>query len=238
MTNTNLFYTRRLLILTICILFIIFLSMEVYGMDFSISSNVLKFFSIFLCFIVSIISNPLQNQSRNVFLLQLGIIFTLMADYVFLIHNNNYPIAVGLFSIVQIVYSLRYREGNELVRILRFIFIYLVIVIIHRVLNRTLIEIDFLIALGIFYGICLISSVKEAFGRYKTDDQDTNRMILFGMMLFLLCDMSLGLNYILDGFKNTGHILNFLKSASYISIWIYYLPSQILLALSGVHMRN
>ena len=213
--------------------------MEVYGIDFSISSNVLKFLSVFLCFIVSVISNPLQNQSRNVFLLQLGLLFTIMADYIFLIHNNNYPVAVVLFSIVQIIYSLRYREGNELERILRYIIVYLVIVITHKVINRTLIEIDFLIAIGIFYGICLISSIKEAFRLYKFDfNQDTNRMILFGMMLFLLCDISLGLNYILDDFKNMDHILNFLKSISYISIWIYYLPSQILLALSGVHNRN
>ncbi|MDR7871454.1 MAG: lysoplasmalogenase family protein [Tissierellaceae bacterium] len=220
MTNT-IFYTRRLLILGICLLFIMFLSTDVYDVEFYLSSNVMKFMSIFLCLLISIISSPLKRQSRNVFLLQLGLIFTTMADYIFLIHGDDLSIAIGLFSIVQIIYSLRYREGNEEIRILRYVIIYLVILITYKTFERFY-EIDELIAISIFYSICLISSVRDALWLYKNNMQQyKNRVILLGMMLFLLCDINLGLNYILG------------EKIFSISIWTYYLPSQILLALSG-----
>lgn len=239
MTNTTGFYTKRLLIFTICILFITFLSMEVYGVNLNISSDVIKFSSIFLCFVISIISSPLNGQSKNTFLLQLGLIFTIMADYLFLIHDDDYILAIGLFSIVQIIYSLRYREGNETERFMRFMIIYLIIVILYKLINKNLVELDFLIAVAVFYGISLISSLKEAFFLYKNDHtQDTNKMIFFGMILFLLCDISLGLNYILNETKASGNVFNLLKSISSISIWIYYLPSQILLALSGTDFND
>ncbi|NLY46653.1 MAG: hypothetical protein GX053_11825 [Tissierella sp.] len=199
-----------------------------------LSPNVIKFFAIIFCFVISVISNPLNNQSKNIFLLQLGLIFTIMADYIFLIRNNNYILAVGLFSIVQIIYSLRYREGNEVERVMRFIILYLLMMILYKILNRSFIEIDFLIIIAIFYGICLISSVREAWLLYKSDNkQNANKMILFGMILFLLCDLNLGLNYILNETTFMGNPPNLLKAISSISIWAYYLPSQLLLALSG-----
>lgn len=211
--------------------------MEVYDIKLGLSSNVIKFLTIIFCFIISMISSPLNNQSKDIFLLQLGLIFTMMADYTFLIHNNDFSFAIGLFSIVQIIYSLRYREGNEIRRITKFIILYLIIVIAYKILKRSFLEIDFLIAIAMFYGICLISSLKEAFWLYKKDDtEDRNKMILFGMILFLLCDISLGFNYILSEAKITGNVLNLLKRISSISIWVYYLPSQILLALSGTEL--
>lgn len=211
--------------------------MEVYDIKLDISSNVIKFLTIILCLVISIISSPSNNQSKDIFLLQLGLIFTVLADYTFLIHNNDFSFAIGLFAIVQIIYSLRYREGNEIRRIVKFIVLYLAIVIAYKILKGSFLEIDFLIAIAMFYGICLISSLKDAFFLYKKDcTEDRSKMILFGMILFLLCDTCLGLNYILSEAKITGNVLNSLKRISSISIWAYYLPSQILLALSGAKL--
>lgn len=233
MTDRFIFYTRRLLILAICLLFIMFLSADVYGIEFYLTSNIMKFIAIFLCLVISIISSPLQRQSKNIFLLQLGLIFTVMADYIFLIIDNNYILAIGLFSIVQIIYSLRYREGNEKLRIIGFATVFLGIYGLYRLINRYY-EIDFLIAISVFYAICLTSSIKEAFWLYRNNSGlYTKRIILLAMILFFLCDVSLGLNYLLGQVRNRSYILNILKAISSISIWTYYLPSQILLALSG-----
>ena len=233
MANTTLFYTRRLLVCTICLLFIIFLSIQVYEIDFFVSANMLKLSSVVLCLTISIVSSPLGKQSKNTFLLQLGLIFTIMADYIFLIHNDDYIFAIGLFSMVQIIYSLRYREGNEAERVMGFIIIYLLIVILYKLVNKNLADIDFIIFIGIFYGICLITSLREAWGLYKDDPYNSsNKMILFGMVLFLLCDINLGLNYIFNQVQASSYILNLIRSISSISIWVYYLPSQILLSLS------
>ena len=237
MTNTTLIYTRRLLVSTICLLFIVFLSIQVYEINFFMSANMVKFSTIFLCLLISIISSPLSKQSKNIFLLQLGLIFTIMADYIFLIHDDDYILAIGLFSIVQIIYSLRYREGNETERVLRFMIIYLLIVILYKLINKNLFPLDFIIAMGVFYGICLLSSLKEALLLYKSDPHESiNKMILFAMILFLLCDINLGVNYILGEAKDMGNTLKLLENLSSISIWVYYLPSQILLALSGTDL--
>lgn len=237
MAKLSLIYTRRLLVLVICFLFILFLSIEVYNIKLNISSNVIKFLTIVLCLIISIISSPLDNQSKDVFLLQLGLVFTVLADYTFLIHNDDYSFAIGLFAIVQIIYSLRYREGNEISRVIKFIVLYIVIAMAYKILKENLLEIDFLIAIAIFYGVCLISSLKDALLLYKKDVKDyRSKIILFAMILFLLCDTSLGLNYILSEVKIRGDILILLKEISSISIWLYYLPSQLLLAFSGAEL--
>lgn len=232
MTNTFIIYARRVLIVIITIFFILFLTADLYHYQFQLPSNVLKFICIFLCLVISIISSPLQSQSKNIFLLQLGLIFTTMADYIFLIQNGYYCIAIGLFSIVQIIYSLRYREGNEKIRILRFTIEFIIIYFLYIIINSCY-EIDFLIAISIFYARCLYSSIKEAFWLFRNNkNQYKDRIILLGMVLFFLCDINLGLNYILR-VTSMGHSLNLIKTISSISIWIYYLPSQLLLALSG-----
>ena len=232
MTNAFIVYARRVLIVAICILFILFLTADLYHYQFQVSSSLIKFICIFLCFLISIISSPLRRQSKNIFLLHLGLIFTTMADYIFLIQNTNYSIAIGLFSIVQIIYSLRYREGNERIRILSFTIVFIMIYIVYKIINIYY-EIDFLIAISAFYALCLFSSIKEALWLYRNNkNQYTSRLILLGMILFFFCDVNLGLNYIL-GLADIGPSLNLIKSIAYISIWIFYLPSQILLALSG-----
>ena len=216
----------------------LFRSIQVYEVVFFIPVNMLKFISIFLCFLVSIISSPLRNQAKDIFLLQLGLILTIMADYIFLIHDNDYTFAIALFSMVQIIYSLRYKVGNESERILEFIIIYLAIVISYKLVNKNLVKLDFIIAIGIFYGICLFSSLKEAWRLYKNNpNKSSNKMILFGMVLFLLCDINLGLNYVLDQLQVNGYVFNLIKSISSISVWVYYVPSQILLALSGSDLQ-
>ena len=231
--STFMVYTKRLLIIAVCLLFIMFLSVDVYDVEFPLPSKVLKFLTILLCMVISIISSTLKRQSKNIFLLQLGLIFTTMADYIFLIHGDNYSIAIGLFSIVQIVYSLRYREGNELMRILGFGIIYFVIIIIYKMIG-TYFNINFLIVISVFYGICLISSLKEAIYLFKDNSYIfLNRIILLGMILFFLCDINLGFNYILGSLNNIDYVLNLLKRIASISIWMYYIPSQILLSLSG-----
>ncbi len=233
MTNSIRVYYRRLLILAICFLCIIFLTIDVYRIDFVLSSSIIKFISILFCLLISIISNPLYKQSRDIFLLQLGLIFTVMADYIFLIQGQYFSLAITFFSISQIIYILRYLEDNSFERIINLGIVYLVINISYMTLGRVY-EIEYPIFIGLFYAICLILSVYGALERYRANRYEyTNRLILLGMLLFLLCDINVGLNYILGEIRQGGPNLNLIQSISSISIWAYYLPSQILLSLSG-----
>lgn len=234
MANRKVVYISRLLILIICIIFIMFLSMDIFNLDLKISSNQLKFLSVFLCLILSLLPDPSSHESRGLDLLRLGLFLTIIADYIFLIHQDNYSLALGLFCLVQLIYSIRYRGRDGLKMILRFIILFLVILILYRIIDRRLGEIDFQIVLAIFYGICFGLSLWEATKRYRREPNKVgNRMIVYGMILFLLCDLNLGVHYILGVLKASGEVIDFLRNISVISIWVYYLPSQILLALSG-----
>jgi len=230
-------YFKRFMILIICLLYISFLTIDIFPWDSNLASNyfnsnLLKFLSILLCFITSLIAYPIDNQPRNIFLLQLGLLFTVMADYIFLIYDADYQLAIGLFSIVQIIYSLRYRRGEELKRLLKYLSIFFIVLISFRI-GRMFCPLDFLIFMGIFYLICFLISLKDAIKLNKILQEDVSRRIVSGMVLFFLCDLSLGLNYLLtEGYFN-GILVDKIKDLASLSVWIFYLPSQLLLSLSG-----
>ena len=67
----------------------------------------LKFFSITLCFLLSLFIRRNLVNKNDIFLLQLGLIFTVYADFNFLF-KNNLILGVFLFCIVQFIYIHRY----------------------------------------------------------------------------------------------------------------------------------
>lgn len=231
MNNRFVLHFRRVLLVAIFLLFILFMITDICNIRFYLSSRLMKFISIFLCLVISIISS--SSQSKNDLLLIIGLFLTTIADYLFLILAAYYSLAIAIFSIVQIIYSLRYREGNEFRRILDFCITYILIFVLYRIINRFF-EMDYLIAIGMFYFICLSVSIKESYCLYKKDKQQyKHKMIFLAMILFLLCDINLALNYFMLAAKNSSYIFNAIKGIVTISIWLYYLPSQVLLALSG-----
>ncbi len=90
--------------------------------------------------------------------------------------------------------------------------------------------------MGLFYGICLLTSFRRAFKayKYKIYPEPNRQMILIGMTLFLLCDINVGLYNILGYMGKVDVFYNI----SFVSMWLFYLPSQILLALSGYNYNQ
>lgn len=189
-----------------------------------------------LIFIISIIirKNPLSHKDLN--LLQMGLFITLIADLFLLILDRHYILGIILFSMVQILYSFRYEYRNLKLTIRNFIIIFLGLSILHIVYNKFIAEIDFLWTIGLFYGICLLNSVVKAVKayKYKTYPKPNRQMVLIGMILFLLCDINVAMYNILSYFSND----NILYNVSSVSMWLFYLPSQVLLALSGYNCNS
>lgn len=215
----NLF--KKTLIFLILVLYIIFLYMDFYNKRLFISSNNAKFISILLCFIIAILDGISKGITRDISLLQGGLFLTLIADYIFLIYNKGFPIAIGLFIVVQILYIIRYSRGKTLPKFIFLIISFLIISTIHLYINLFIREVDIIIPMAVFYGICLLLSLRESIIAYKNNvyPSPNRELILIGMILFLLCDINVGLYNILKG--------------PFIFIWLFYLPSQLLLALSG-----
>ena len=221
----------RILLLLIGLLYISFLYIDISNKEIFLSSNILKFISMIFIFIISILikDNPLSY--KDLYLLQIGLFITLIADLFLLVLDSHYILGVILFSIVQILYSYRYEFRNLKLTIKNFIIIFLGLSIFYLIVNEFIIEIDFLFIIGIFYAVCLLNSVVKAVKayKYKIYPAPNRQMILIGMILFLLCDINVAIYNIL------GYVVkaSLLYKISSVSMWLFYLPSQVLLALSG-----
>lgn len=213
----------KLILIIILIIYISFISVEIFKIETKISMNSIKYISIVFCFLITLISKENIINKRDIKLLQIGMFFTLIAD-LFLVILDYHIAGVITFAIVQMIYITRYTEGKSSYIIKGLIGGFISISIIYFVINRYVIKFEYLILIGFFYAICIfISILKSIEARKKNTYPKPNKnMIIWGMILFALCDLNVALARI-ESIHNISSSL----------IWIFYLPSQVLLSLSG-----
>ncbi|HSH36565.1 lysoplasmalogenase family protein [Schnuerera sp.] len=200
---------------------------DIYDIESIISSDRLKYLSMLLVLMISFFIGDDALNVKDLKLLQTGLFITLIADLFLLILGRHYIFGILLFSVVQIIYSSRYGFTNLKINIRNFIVIFSSLFIVYLVVDKLIFKLDFIWGMGLFYGICLLNSVIKAAKAYRDRlfPKPNGHMILIGMVLFLLCDINVALYNIL----NEGLFYNI----SSISMWLFYLPSQVLLSLSG-----
>lgn len=225
----------KLLIFITLGLYMIFLYMDISNNSAFISSKYLKFISILLCFGIALLDGIMKGMGRDSLLLQGSLFFTIVADYIFLIYNKKFQIAIGLFSIVQIIYMIRYSSQDIILKLMWLIISGLLISTIYLYMSLLMGKIHIILPFALFYALCFLMSLRETLRAYKSKiyPRPNRELILAGMILFLLCDINVALYNIIGHISNKGKLLNVLYNISSISIWLYYLPSQLLLALSG-----
>lgn len=179
----------------------VFIDFMVKDIFFSnIDSKYIKYLGIIYCLLYCLIN-------RKKFAI-LSFSFTLLADYFLLIRNNNYPIGIFFFIIVQIIYAIYlYKNECKLFLIYR-ILIPLVLILILRTNDLTT-------TLALIYFPQL---VLNALSSLKNKNQ---RLLSLGLILFIGCDICVGLHNIYEYNKLIA-----------IGQWLFYLPSQVLIALS------
>lgn len=227
------------LFIIIAILYIWFIYIDIHSVEFFISSNILKYISIVLCFIITLIIKNDNLHKKDILLLQVGLFITVLADLCFLIFNY-YIIGIGLFCLVQIIYYYRYKSRFNSSRIfsqnkskvspvLKFIKIFLFIIVFYFMMNLFGIKVDFIVLIAIFYSVCILYTTAESIKVFKYNKYPflNKYMILFGAILFLLCDINVAISNIAREFDFS------IYNTSSLLIWIFYLPSQVLLSISG-----
>jgi len=159
---------------------------------------------------------------HDAYLLRAGLICTLSADFCMLIIYNN---AVGLlfFICAQTVYFFRYLSGRlyaaAIIPALLFVFVIISVLTSLPVETR----------LAAVYACALVTGALASFIRRKAYPPPNRALIPLGMLLFVLCDINVALlNVLPDGAG---------KSAAHVLIWVFYLPSQTLLSISGARIR-
>lgn len=225
----------KILLMIIGVLYFIFLYMDLFNIETFIFSDMIKFICIILCFIISILTREHALCNKDVSLLQTGLFITILADLFLLILDNYYILGITLFCIVQIIYSIRYEAKKASSTIRKFIIIFLAILIGYTAINIFIMKVDFLFMIGSYYAICLLTSLTKAIKAYKYEiyPNPNGQMIALGMTLFLMCDVNVALYNIIGFISLTGKFINLLYDISSISMWLFYLPSQVLLSLSG-----
>lgn len=235
LSKNNRFKIIKILLIIICILYLTFLYMDFFNIKALISSNRIKFISIILCFIISLLGKEYGLGVNDVFLLRLGLFITIIADLFLLVLDSHFILGVFLFSIVQIIYIIRYDNKNIYLKFKKFTALLLILIFMYGILNSFIVKIDFLIVIGFYYAITLLTSFIKSIKacKYKIYPSPNRYMIVIAMILFLLCDINVFLYNLIDFIPLSAQAGKKIYNISSISMWLFYLPSQVLLSLSG-----
>ena len=166
-----------------------------------------KYAGILLC-VAAVLPSARTADGR---LAALALIVTAGADWFLLVQDNHYAAGVGLFCVVQAVYCVRLAcwRGRICGRLLavRLVFI-LGFLILPRMLD----------ALALFYFANLACNAIEAV--CFSPRCSRQRMFALGLCLFVCCDLCVG-----------AFNLGLFTGVTARAMWLFYLPSQVLLAL-------
>jgi len=157
---------------------------------------------------------------------------TVIADLCLVIFHF-YILGVVFFPLVQITYCVRYSTKKPKTILENFLVLFVCITLLYILLFID--EINMLVPISLFYFICLLNSVTEAIKVWKNSlvPSPSKYMIFFGMMLFLLCDICVDLSNIPVQLYLKGCPMCRFQQVTSLLIWVFYLPSQLLLSLSG-----
>ena len=144
---------------------------------------------------------------------------TALADLFLLVLNRYYPLGVAIFLVVQTLYLLRLRrDGADSALWLRAGLALILALAVYGL--GMLSPLNLLVCLyfsQLLSNTCLAWTVK---GR-------SQRLFALGLTLFVGCDVCVGL------FNLSGLVPDALYHFARVGMWLFYLPSQVLIALSA-----
>ncbi len=217
---------KKMIVFSFILIYILFLYCDITKYyKISSLSTYIKFTGIILCFLLSLFIGNDGHDSIDTKLLVSALFFTLTADY-FLLFEKNLKTGVVFFCIVQSLYIIRHSRKTLLTSSYFIIVSVIIITITFLTSFIHIYNIDQVFKAILFlYGILLFISTFSAirttwFTRYP---RSTSNKVALGLVLFMLCDINVAL---FNTFNSFSDITGFL-------IWLFYFPSQVLLALSG-----
>ncbi len=233
---------QALFIMVQTVLYVGFLALDLTGQGIGLSVSI-KYSIVLLCFCYAL----LGAGKSTYYLLQAALFFTVISD-LFILILDYYIYGVLTFIVAQELYGLRIlllhgREESDyddnwrklggaflkrvLLQAIAAFFIILLLIMAG-------VRVDGLLAVSVFYFICILTNVISAIAlARKRPEASSNRLYAIGMFLFLLCDINVGL-FNLSGFLSIPeNIYAVLYSLSSILMWTFYAPAQVLIAISS-----
>lgn len=244
----------RFLFITILILiYISFITLDLIGGSIK-HSNILKFTVIIICFCYALFSK--SNNKSISYTLKTAMLFTLISD-LFILVLDYYFYGVLTFIVVQLLYNYRISLYNcntmifnprpfgflkclerasyrAVVCFISWLFVQLIIAaFVCFALMWLGVEQEPLLIASVIYFIGLLTNTIRAIIAALIRNND-NGMVLFavGLVLFLLCDINVGLFNLTQFITIPQDIYTVIDYISSLLMWIFYAPSQALIALS------
>ena len=211
-------------VLTEGVLFALFL-VEDFGEAY-VGMNVwLKYSTVLLAFLFSIVHFVYWGtEGRNLFdamLLSLGLALTLVSDLFLLVRGDHYEVALVTFTGAQLCYFARICRTKLWLIISIALRVALPIVAIAVLASMG--EANALFVLVAIYFVQLVVNFAESVAAAVMAKDRAERakyiVLSVGFALFIGCDICVGLTNLYDGMANE-------------LIWLFYTPSQVLIALS------
>lgn len=200
----------------------------------------IKYTVIILCFCYALFSRG-SNKSISL-CLKGALLFTLISD-LFILMLDRYFIGILTFIVTQQLYNtmlcLKKNQKYAIWAILQVI----AAAVICLLLFLLKVEPDALLIASIFYFVCILTNTFRAASAVFHDKRDKGMLLYaIGMILFLLCDINVGLFNLTNFIALPDHIYNGIYNASSILMWTFYAPAQVLIALSvkriGQNLQN
>lgn len=201
-----------------------------------VTLTIVSFSSVVLAFIFSLF---FIKKECSLILTTIGLLTTVCADIFLAVLNPIIQIpAMIFFSITQLCYFIRIllMQNNRKTRIIhiisRIILTIIGIVACILVLKENT---DFLSIISIFYYANLLTNVVFSFITSKK-----SLLLSIGLICFALCDLFIGLDVLNGSYVGLkeGTLLYFLINIPFNIAWIFYVPSQALIALSVIDIRT
>ena len=195
--------------------YILFLSMDLFCGG--VGSTPVKYTAIALCVLFSLYGTMRGGE----WLVTVALAFTLGADTFLLLLDTQYLTGVLLFCVVQGLYLIRILQANG--GHARW-FLRMSLLIGALCLLNKLGLLSVLNGVTAFYFTTFFANTIQSL----TLRGKRLRLFSLGMVLFLCCDLCVG------AFNEPGIVPNSVYSFARVGMWLFYLPAQVLITLSGL----
>lgn len=209
----------------------------------------IKFFSIFLCFSFVMLYYKTSNQSKveelheahksnlGIHILRIAMFFTLLSD-LFILVLEYYTPGIITFIIVQFLYLILISSWVSSDKMLRTILIRAIgagvitafIATIYYIYEAT---VRFEVIFGAYYFIIFVSNSIDALGILFRSKKKYRILFACGLLAYFLCDINVAIFNLNDYIAIDETLYTTIYSFSSIAMWMFYLPGQVAIALSG-----
>lgn len=176
----------------------------------------------FIGIVILLIYLLFEKRSKDLFILRLALLFTIISDLFLLVIDDFYIVGVLCFIIVQLIYLYRLRGFTKLN------FYIPILICFNLIFVKIILKdgFDYLLALTVIYFTLIVNNMVLSLISFKS-----NPLFALGLVLFVCCDIFVGI-YNLSAYVEVGSLINIINTSGIDFAWGFYLPSQVLIALS------